>query len=93
MPSRKRPVSALLARVTKSRSKGPESRSFTGPGINVPSRRPTAEFRDGPALELFFVRLLREGQPLLRDMVRITGLDRVFDIGADEAEALGLILR
>jgi anti-anti-sigma factor len=27
--------------------------------------------------------------PLLRDMVRITHLDRVFDIFADEAEALG----
>jgi anti-anti-sigma factor len=27
---------------------------------------------------------------LLRDMVRITHLDRVFDIGSDEAEALGL---
>jgi anti-anti-sigma factor len=30
--------------------------------------------------------------PLLRDMVRITRLDRVFDVCADEAEALGLIL-
>jgi anti-anti-sigma factor len=30
--------------------------------------------------------------PLLRDMVRITGLDLVFDVCADEAEALGLIL-
>jgi anti-anti-sigma factor len=28
--------------------------------------------------------------PLLRDMVRITHLDRVFDICGDEAEALGL---
>jgi anti-sigma B factor antagonist len=28
--------------------------------------------------------------PLLRDMVRITQLDRVFDICKDEAEALGL---
>ena len=31
--------------------------------------------------------------PLLRDMVRITHLDRVFDIYKDEAEALGLTLR
>ena len=31
--------------------------------------------------------------PLLRDMVRITHLDRVFDICGDEAEALGLMLR
>jgi anti-anti-sigma factor len=31
--------------------------------------------------------------PLLRDMVRITHLDRVFDVCGDEAEALGLILR
>ena len=31
--------------------------------------------------------------PLLQDMVRITHLDRVFDIGSDEAEALGLIAR
>jgi anti-anti-sigma factor len=30
--------------------------------------------------------------PLLRDMVRITRLDRVFDVCGDEAEALGLIL-
>ena len=30
---------------------------------------------------------------LLRDMVRITRLDRVFDICGDEAEALGLMLR
>ena len=30
--------------------------------------------------------------PLLRDMVRITHLDRVFDVCGDEAEALGLIL-
>jgi anti-anti-sigma factor len=30
--------------------------------------------------------------PLLRDMVRITHLDRVFDICADEAEALGLVI-
>ena len=30
--------------------------------------------------------------PLLRDMVRITHLDRVFDICDDEADALGLIL-
>jgi anti-anti-sigma factor len=30
---------------------------------------------------------------LLRDMVRITRLDRVFDICGDEAEALGLVLR
>ena len=29
--------------------------------------------------------------PLLRDMVRITHLDRVFDVCGDEAEALGLI--
>jgi anti-anti-sigma factor len=29
-------------------------------------------------------------EPLLRDMVRITHLDRVFDICKDEAEALGL---
>jgi anti-anti-sigma factor len=28
--------------------------------------------------------------PLLRDMVRITHLDRVFDVCGDEAEALGL---
>jgi anti-anti-sigma factor len=31
--------------------------------------------------------------PLLRDMVRITHLDRVFDIRTDEADALGLIVR
>ena len=31
--------------------------------------------------------------PLLRDMVRITHLDRVFDICGDEAEALGRLLR
>jgi len=31
--------------------------------------------------------------PLLRDMVRITHLDRVFEICGDEAEALGLMLR
>jgi anti-anti-sigma factor len=31
--------------------------------------------------------------PLLRDMVRITHLDRVFDICDDEAEALGRMLR
>src|SRR5262245_49359387 len=30
--------------------------------------------------------------PLLRDMVRITHLDRVFDICNDEAEALGLMV-
>jgi anti-anti-sigma factor len=30
--------------------------------------------------------------PLLRDMVRITHLDRVFDVCGDEAEALGLML-
>jgi anti-anti-sigma factor len=31
--------------------------------------------------------------PLLRDMVRITRLDRVFDVCGDEAEALGLLIR
>jgi anti-anti-sigma factor len=31
--------------------------------------------------------------PLLHDMVRITHLDRVFDIHSDEAEALGLMAR
>jgi anti-anti-sigma factor len=31
--------------------------------------------------------------PLLRDMVQITHLDRVFDICGDEAEALGRMLR
>jgi anti-anti-sigma factor len=31
--------------------------------------------------------------PLLRDMLRITRLDRVFDVCNDEAEALGLIVR
>jgi anti-sigma B factor antagonist len=31
--------------------------------------------------------------PLLRDMVRITHLDRVFNIYSDEAEALGLVPR
>jgi hypothetical protein len=31
--------------------------------------------------------------PLLRDMVRITRLDRVFDICVDEPEALGRMLR
>jgi anti-sigma B factor antagonist len=31
--------------------------------------------------------------PLLRDIVRITHLDRVFDVCGDEAEALGLMLR
>jgi anti-anti-sigma factor len=30
--------------------------------------------------------------PLLRDMVRITRLDRAFDVCGDEAEALGLML-
>jgi anti-anti-sigma factor len=30
--------------------------------------------------------------PLLREMVRITRLERVFDISGDEAEALGLLL-
>jgi anti-anti-sigma factor len=30
--------------------------------------------------------------PLLRDMVRITRLDRVFDVCTDEAEALGLLV-
>jgi hypothetical protein len=30
---------------------------------------------------------------LLRDMVRITHLDQVFDICGDEAEALGRMLR
>jgi hypothetical protein len=32
-------------------------------------------------------------EPLLRDMVRITHLDRVFDVCGDEAEALGLVIR
>jgi anti-anti-sigma factor len=31
--------------------------------------------------------------PLLQDMLRITHLDRVFDVHGDEAEALGLIIR
>jgi anti-anti-sigma factor len=31
--------------------------------------------------------------PLLRDMVRITQLDRVFDMCTDETEALGLVAR
>jgi anti-sigma B factor antagonist len=31
--------------------------------------------------------------PLLRDMVRITHLDQMFDVCIDEAEALGLIAR
>jgi anti-anti-sigma factor len=31
--------------------------------------------------------------PLLRDMIRITHLDQVFDVYGDEAEALGLELR
>jgi anti-anti-sigma factor len=31
--------------------------------------------------------------PLLRDMLRITHLDRVFDVHGDEAQALGLIIR
>ena len=31
--------------------------------------------------------------PLLRDMVRITHLDRVLDVCGDEAEALGLMPR
>ena len=31
-------------------------------------------------------------EPLLRDMLRITHLDSVFDVYTDEAEALGLIL-
>jgi anti-sigma B factor antagonist len=30
--------------------------------------------------------------PLVRDMLRITGLDREFDLCGDEAEALGLII-
>ncbi len=30
--------------------------------------------------------------PLLKDMLRITHLDRVFDVCGDEAEALGLLL-
>jgi anti-sigma B factor antagonist len=36
---------------------------------------------------------LCELDPLLRDMLRITHLDRVFDLYADEAEALGLLVR
>ena len=31
--------------------------------------------------------------PLLRDMLRITHLERVSEVSGDEAEALGLILR
>jgi hypothetical protein len=31
--------------------------------------------------------------PLLRDMLRITHLDGVFDVCSDEAEALGLAVR
>jgi anti-anti-sigma factor len=31
--------------------------------------------------------------PLLRDMVRITQLDKVFDVCGDEADALGLLIR
>ena len=34
--------------------KKPECRPLTRPGINVPESRPTAEFRDRPALALFF---------------------------------------
>jgi hypothetical protein len=67
---RKRPISALLPRVTKSRQKGPENRPFTRPGINVPGRCPTVEFRDRPALALFLVRLLREGHIALGKIVR-----------------------
>ena len=31
--------------------------------------------------------------PLVRDMMRITHLDRILDVCSDEAEALGLLLR
>jgi anti-anti-sigma factor len=31
--------------------------------------------------------------PLLRDMVRISRLDQMFDVCTDEAEALGLLMR
>jgi anti-sigma B factor antagonist len=31
--------------------------------------------------------------PLMRDLLRTTNLDRVFDIAADEAEALGILIR
>src|SRR5262249_29578060 len=41
-------------RVTKSRWKGPQSRPSTRPGINVPCRHLTVEFRDRTALTLFF---------------------------------------
>jgi anti-anti-sigma factor len=36
---------------------------------------------------------LCELDPLLRDMLRITGLDEMFDLCGNEAEALGLIIR
>ena len=55
-PSPKGPISALLPRIAKSGWEGPESRPITHPGINVPGRRPTVEFRAWPALALFFVR-------------------------------------
>jgi hypothetical protein len=55
------PVSALRRGVAKSPLKGPTSSPFAGPGINAPGCRPTAEFRDGPALALFFVGPLGEG--------------------------------
>jgi hypothetical protein len=34
---------------------------MTHPGINVPGRRPTVEFRDGPVFASFLARLLRGG--------------------------------
>ena len=60
--TRKHSISALLPSVTKSRSKGLESRPFTRPRNNVPGSRPPSEFWDEPPLALFFVRLLREDQ-------------------------------
>jgi hypothetical protein len=58
---RKGPFSALSSTATQSRLECSESRPITRPGINVPGCCPTVEFRDGPALVLFLVRLLRKG--------------------------------
>src|SRR4051794_1233721 len=63
-PSHFRPISALMPRVTKTGSGKPENRPKSHPGINVPRRCSTAEFRDGQTLTLFFVRLLRHGRYL-----------------------------
>src|SRR5262249_32661340 len=54
--SRKRPISALLPRVTKSHGNGLENRPVTRPGTTALAGPPPAGFRDGPALALFLSR-------------------------------------